>query len=174
MRGMRLRKSTHRACFDRTPDKWLRLRPRSKTPSRDVVTRVPKASSELLRTAGSCANLLSPCLRHWASREHAGRRIRRNCEQGAAQIVKPSKPWKLFVLGSDVPAFRPPGCSPPVTRPTRQTEMNMTTKIVLALALAMTALASVPASASPHHDWQVAGNCQEDLGYGRTSGWGCG
>jgi hypothetical protein len=51
--------------------------------------------------------------------------------------------------------------------------MNMTTKIVLALALAMTALASVPASASPHHDWQVAGNCQEDLGYGRTSGWGC-
>jgi hypothetical protein len=67
-----------------------------------------------------------------------------------------------------------PGCPPPVTRPTRQTEMNMTTKIVLALALAMTALASVPASASPHHDWQVAGNCQEDLGYGRTSGWGCG
>jgi hypothetical protein len=54
------------------------------------------------------------------------------------------------------------------------TEINMTTKIVLALALAMTALASVPASASPHHDWQVAGNCQEDLGYGRTSGWGCG
>jgi hypothetical protein len=51
---------------------------------------------------------------------------------------------------------------------------NMTTKIILALALAMTALASVPASASPHHDWQVAGNCQEDLGYGRTSGWGCG
>ena len=37
----------------------------------------------------------------------------------------------------------------------------MTTKMVLALALAMTALASVPASASPHHDWQVAGNCQE-------------
>jgi hypothetical protein len=46
--------------------------------------------------------------------------------------------------------------------------MNMT-KIVLALALAMTALASVPASASPHHDWQVAGNCQEDLGYGAAA-----
>ena len=72
------------------------------------------------------------------------------------------------------PGIQVPGCPPPVTRPTRQTEINMTTKIVLALALAMTALASVPASASPHHDWQVAGNCQEDLGYGRTSGWGCG
>jgi hypothetical protein len=51
---------------------------------------------------------------------------------------------------------------------------TMTSKIVLALALAITALASVPASAKPHHDWQLAGNCQEDLGYGRTSGWGCG
>ena len=50
----------------------------------------------------------------------------------------------------------------------------MTTKIAFALALAITDLASVPASASPHHGWQVAGNCQEDLGYGRTSGWGCG
>jgi hypothetical protein len=59
-------------------------------------------------------------------------------------------------------------------RQTGKWRANMTTKIVLALALAMTALASVPASASPHHDWQVAGNCQEDLGYGRTSGWGCG
>jgi hypothetical protein len=45
----------------------------------------------------------------------------------------------------------------------------MTTKIALAFALAIAALASVPASASPDHDWQVAGNCQEDLGYGRTS-----
>jgi hypothetical protein len=52
--------------------------------------------------------------------------------------------------------------------------MKMTNKIVLALALAMTVLANVPAAASPHHDWQMAGNCQEDLGYGRTSGWGCG
>ena len=72
------------------------------------------------------------------------------------------------------PSTRAAGCPPPVTWPTRQKEMNMTTKIVLTLALAMSALASVPASASPHHDWQVAGNCQEDLGYGRTSGWGCG
>jgi uncharacterized membrane protein len=50
----------------------------------------------------------------------------------------------------------------------------MITKITLALALTIAALASVPASAGPRHQWQVAGNCQEDLGYGRTSGWGCG
>jgi hypothetical protein len=53
-------------------------------------------------------------------------------------------------------------------------ESDMTTKIAFALALAITALASVPASAGPHHGWQVASNCQEDLGYGRTSSWGCG
>jgi hypothetical protein len=40
------------------------------------------------------------------------------------------------------------------------------TKLVLALALAFVTLAAVPASAGPH--------CQEDLGYGRTSSFGCG
>jgi hypothetical protein len=42
----------------------------------------------------------------------------------------------------------------------------MITKITLALALLISVLASVPASAGPR--------CQEDLGYGRTSSWGCG
>jgi hypothetical protein len=50
----------------------------------------------------------------------------------------------------------------------------MIRRITLALALAITALASIPASASPQHSWQTASNCQEDLGYGRTSSWGCG
>jgi hypothetical protein len=40
------------------------------------------------------------------------------------------------------------------------------TKLVLALALAFATLATVPASAGSH--------CQEDLGYGRTSSFGCG
>ena len=40
------------------------------------------------------------------------------------------------------------------------------TKIVLALALALAAFATVPAAAGP--------SCQEDLGYGRTSSFGCG
>jgi hypothetical protein len=40
------------------------------------------------------------------------------------------------------------------------------TKIVLALALAFVAFATVPAAAGPY--------CQEDLGYGRTSSFGCG
>jgi hypothetical protein len=40
------------------------------------------------------------------------------------------------------------------------------TKIAFALALAIAALATVPASAGPY--------CQEDLGYGRTSSFGCG
>ena len=40
------------------------------------------------------------------------------------------------------------------------------TKFVLALALAFAAAATVPASAGP--------SCQEDLGYGRTSSFGCG
>jgi hypothetical protein len=44
-------------------------------------------------------------------------------------------------------------------------EMTMT-KFVLALALAFAAVANVPASAGPY--------CQEDLGYGRTSSFGCG
>jgi hypothetical protein len=42
----------------------------------------------------------------------------------------------------------------------------MIAKITLALALAITVLANMPASAGPR--------CQEDLGYGRTSSWGCG
>jgi hypothetical protein len=46
-----------------------------------------------------------------------------------------------------------------------QQEITMT-KIVLALALAFAAFATVPASAGPY--------CQEDLGYGRTSSFGCG
>ena len=46
-----------------------------------------------------------------------------------------------------------------------QQEITMT-KIVLALALAFAAFATVPAAAGPY--------CQEDLGYGRTSSFGCG
>jgi hypothetical protein len=49
----------------------------------------------------------------------------------------------------------------------------MISKITLALTLAITALASIPASAGPRHQSQMASNCQEDLGYGRTSSWGC-
>ena len=43
----------------------------------------------------------------------------------------------------------------------------MMTKIALAVALAIAALAAVPASAHPNQ-------CQEDLGYGRTGSFGCG
>ena len=43
---------------------------------------------------------------------------------------------------------------------------TLMTKLVLALALAFATLATVPASAGP--------SCQEDLGYGRTSSFGCG
>lgn len=46
-----------------------------------------------------------------------------------------------------------------------QEEITMT-KIVLALALAFAAFATVPAAAGPY--------CHEDLGYGRTSSFGCG
>jgi hypothetical protein len=44
--------------------------------------------------------------------------------------------------------------------------MTMINKIVLAIVLTIAALATVPASAGPY--------CQEDLGYGRTSSFGCG
>ena len=40
------------------------------------------------------------------------------------------------------------------------------TKIILALALVLATVATVPASAGPY--------CQEDWGYGRTSSFGCG
>jgi hypothetical protein len=50
----------------------------------------------------------------------------------------------------------------------------MISKIRLALALPITALTSIPAFAGPRHEPHVASNCQEDLGYGRTSSWGCG
>jgi hypothetical protein len=40
------------------------------------------------------------------------------------------------------------------------------TKFVLALVFGLATLAAVPASAGPY--------CQEDLGYGRTSSFGCG
>lgn len=43
----------------------------------------------------------------------------------------------------------------------------MMTKIALAVALVIAAIATIPASAHPNH-------CQEDLGYGRTGGFGCG
>jgi hypothetical protein len=45
-------------------------------------------------------------------------------------------------------------------------EETTMTKIILALALTIAALAAVPASANP--------NCVEDLGYGRTGSFGCG
>jgi hypothetical protein len=41
------------------------------------------------------------------------------------------------------------------------------TKLVLAFALAIATLATVPANAGGKY-------CQEDLGYGRTSSFGCG
>lgn len=47
-------------------------------------------------------------------------------------------------------------------------------KPALALALGMPAAAGVHVSADPGHDRQTAGYCRKDLGYGRTSGWGCG
>jgi hypothetical protein len=49
---------------------------------------------------------------------------------------------------------------------TRSQEEITMTKIVLALALAFAAFATVPAAAGPY--------CQEDPGYGRTSSFGCG
>ena len=39
-------------------------------------------------------------------------------------------------------------------------------KFVVALALTFASLATVPAASGPY--------CQEDLGYGRTSSFGCG
>jgi hypothetical protein len=47
----------------------------------------------------------------------------------------------------------------------------MMTKIALAVALAIAAMSTIPAFASPTHDMQVA--CKEDLGYGRTGSYGC-
>jgi hypothetical protein len=47
----------------------------------------------------------------------------------------------------------------------------MMTKIALAVALAIAAMSTIPAFASPKHDMQVA--CKEDLGYGRTGSYGC-
>jgi len=169
----RLRRSIHRACFGPLPGKPLRFPPRPELPSPDMCIRLPEASSELLRLARSCVNLVSPCLRHCAARErwplHSPQlRARRRTNSQTVRALE-----TMCTKGRRA-STHAAGCPSPVTQPTRQKEMNMTTKIVLALALAMTALASVPASASPHHDWQVAGNCQEDLGYGRTSGWGCG
>jgi hypothetical protein len=79
-------------------------------------------------------------------------------------------------LQSDLPLNRT-GVSPvptnrrPAIRPVAdfsnpiQEEITMT-KIVLALVLAIAAFATVPAAAGPY--------CQEDLGYGRTSSFGCG
>jgi hypothetical protein len=58
---------------------------------------------------------------------------------------------------------RPSGLPPIQHDEPQETKM---TKIVLALALAIATLATVPASAGTH--------CQEDLGYGRTSSFGCG
>jgi hypothetical protein len=58
--------------------------------------------------------------------------------------------------------------------PQRSRRETMIGKIALAIALTVSVLASVPALARPHHNQQMPSNCQEDLGYGRTSGWGCG
>ena len=49
---------------------------------------------------------------------------------------------------------------------TYRSKETLMTKLVLALALAFATLATVPATAGPY--------CQEDLGYGRTSSFGCG
>jgi hypothetical protein len=45
-------------------------------------------------------------------------------------------------------------------------ENDQMNKIILAIVLTIATLAAVPASAGPY--------CQEDLGYGRTSSFGCG
>jgi hypothetical protein len=90
-----------------------------------------------------------------------------------------SAPWAEALIGGQAvvgPAGHPqeaPGtdelaaghCGLPLTSEPIQEEMTMT-KIVLALALAFAAFATVPAAAGPY--------CQEDLGYGRTSSFGCG
>jgi hypothetical protein len=47
-----------------------------------------------------------------------------------------------------------------------QRRMIMMNRIVLTIFLTIATLAAIPASAGPY--------CQEDLGYGRTSSFGCG
>ena len=67
------------------------------------------------------------------------------------------------------PRYRPTGGRPfrPVADFSNPIQQEITmTKIVLALVLAIAAFATVPAAAGPY--------CQEDLGYGRTSSFGCG
>ena len=76
------------------------------------------------------------------------------------------KPPEIRTGVSAVPTNRRPAIRPVAdfSNPIQQ-EITMT-KIVLALVLAIAAFATVPAAAGPY--------CQEDLGYGRTSSFGCG
>jgi len=53
----------------------------------------------------------------------------------------------------------------------QQRRKTMMTKIVLAIALAIATMSTIPAFAAPKHGTQVA--CTEDLGYGRTGSYGC-
>ena len=91
-----------------------------------------------------------------------------------------STPWAEALIGGQAvvgPAGHPQGCAryrqtgggpfrsvADIKNPIQE-EITMT-KIVLAIALAFAAFATVPAAAGPY--------CQEDLGYGRTSSFGCG
>jgi hypothetical protein len=107
---------------------------------------------------------------HAASGAACARAFCRNRGQDTAQKVKrpalgPLSQWRRH--SEDVSCQRP-------TEHDKTRRESMISRITLALALAITALASIPASASPQHSWQTASNCQEDLGYGRTSSWGCG
>jgi hypothetical protein len=54
----------------------------------------------------------------------------------------------------------------PAADTSKTKEESTMKRIVLALVLAIAAFATVPAAAGP--------SCQEDLGYGRTSSFGCG
>jgi len=79
--------------------------------------------------------------------------------------------WSDYFTGGDI--LRTSAVEQPTEHEKTRRE-SMISRITLALALAITTLASIPASAGPQHGWQTASNCQEDLGYGRTSSWGCG
>jgi hypothetical protein len=69
----------------------------------------------------------------------------------------PNLRMALMIRRSAIPVCHPLICNPKET---------IMTRFVLALALTFASLAAVPASAGPY--------CQEDLGYGRTSSFGCG
>jgi hypothetical protein len=76
------------------------------------------------------------------------------------------KPPRIRTGVPPVPTNRRPAIRPVADFSNPIQEEITMTKIVLALVLAIAAFATVPAAAGPY--------CQEDLGYGRTSSFGCG